>query len=113
MAARRLPFPARQEQFSMAVRHAFLLGDAVHIHSPAGGQGMNTGIGDAINLAWKLPAVLAGHAPDKLLDSYEAERIGFARRLVATRCNNRMRGLDGGPWLSHADGANWSGGAVY
>ncbi|MGB6769067.1 MAG: FAD-dependent monooxygenase, partial [Methyloceanibacter sp.] len=62
----------------------FLLGDAAHIHSPAGGQGMNTGIGDAINLAWKLAAVLAGRAPDKLLDSYEAERIGFARRLVAT-----------------------------
>jgi 2-polyprenyl-6-methoxyphenol hydroxylase-like FAD-dependent oxidoreductase len=63
---------------------AFLLGDAAHIHSPAGGQGMNTGIGDAINLAWKLAAVLTGGAPDKLLGSYEAERIGFARRLVAT-----------------------------
>ena len=63
---------------------AFLLGDAAHIHSPAGGQGMNTGIGDAINLAWKLAAVLAGRAGDNLLDSYEAERIGFARRLVAT-----------------------------
>jgi 2-polyprenyl-6-methoxyphenol hydroxylase-like FAD-dependent oxidoreductase len=63
---------------------AFLLGDAAHIHSPAGGQGMNTGIGDAINLAWKLAAVVAGRAPGSLLDSYEAERIGFARRLVAT-----------------------------
>jgi 2-polyprenyl-6-methoxyphenol hydroxylase-like FAD-dependent oxidoreductase len=63
---------------------AFLLGDAAHIHSPAGGQGMNTGIGDAINLAWKLAAVLAGRAEDNLLDSYEAERIVFARRLVAT-----------------------------
>jgi 2-polyprenyl-6-methoxyphenol hydroxylase-like FAD-dependent oxidoreductase len=63
---------------------AFLVGDAAHIHSPAGGQGMNTGIGDAINLAWKLAAVVRGHAPDRLLDSYEAERIGFARRLVAT-----------------------------
>ena len=62
----------------------FLAGDAAHIHSPAGGQGMNTGIGDAINLAWKLAAVLNGRAPDALLDSYEAERIGFARRLVAT-----------------------------
>src|SRR5262249_29993436 len=62
----------------------FLAGDAAHIHSPAGGQGMNTGIGDAINLAWKLAAVLKGRAPDTLLDSYEAERIGFARRLVAT-----------------------------
>jgi 2-polyprenyl-6-methoxyphenol hydroxylase-like FAD-dependent oxidoreductase len=63
---------------------AFLLGDAAHIHSPAGGQGMNTGIGDAVNLAWKLAAVLAGSAPDNLLDTYETERIGFARRLVAT-----------------------------
>jgi len=63
---------------------AFLVGDAAHIHSPAGGQGMNTGIGDAVNLAWKLAMVLRGHASDKLLDSYEAERIGFARRLVAT-----------------------------
>ena len=63
---------------------AFLLGDAAHIHSPAGGQGMNTGIGDAINLAWKLAAVLSGQASEALLDSYEAERIGFARRLVAT-----------------------------
>jgi 2-polyprenyl-6-methoxyphenol hydroxylase-like FAD-dependent oxidoreductase len=63
---------------------AFLLGDAAHVHSPAGGQGMNTGIGDAINLAWKLAAVSGGHAPDSLLDTYEAERIGFARRLVAT-----------------------------
>jgi len=63
---------------------AFLLGDAAHIHSPAGGQGMNTGIGDAINLAWKLAAVLQGKADDSLLETYEAERIGFARRLVAT-----------------------------
>ena len=44
---------------------AFLLGDAAHIHSPAGGQGMNTGIGDAINLAWKLAAVIAGRAHDR------------------------------------------------
>ena len=63
---------------------AFLVGDAAHIHSPAGGQGMNTGIGDAINLAWKLAAVVKGRAGDALLDSYEAERIGFARRLVAS-----------------------------
>ncbi|MBK4738067.1 FAD-dependent monooxygenase [Noviherbaspirillum pedocola] len=62
----------------------FIAGDAAHIHSPAGGQGMNTGIGDAINLAWKLAAVLKRQASDRLLDSYEAERIGFARRLVET-----------------------------
>jgi 2-polyprenyl-6-methoxyphenol hydroxylase-like FAD-dependent oxidoreductase len=62
----------------------FLLGDAAHVHSPVGGQGMNTGIGDAVNLAWKLAAVLNGGARDGLLASYERERIGFARRLVAT-----------------------------
>ncbi|HEY9226657.1 MAG TPA: FAD-dependent monooxygenase [Gemmatimonadaceae bacterium] len=62
----------------------FLLGDAAHIHSPVGGQGMNTGLGDAMNLAWKLAAVVHGEANDSLLDSYEAERIGFARRLVAS-----------------------------
>jgi len=62
----------------------FLLGDAAHIHSPVGGQGMNTGIGDAVNLAWKLAAVLGGRADGRLLDSYEPERIAFARRLVAT-----------------------------
>jgi 2-polyprenyl-6-methoxyphenol hydroxylase-like FAD-dependent oxidoreductase len=63
---------------------AFLLGDAAHVHSPVGGQGMNTGIGDAVNLAWKLAAVLKGGASDGLLATYEPERIGFARRLVAT-----------------------------
>jgi 2-polyprenyl-6-methoxyphenol hydroxylase-like FAD-dependent oxidoreductase len=62
----------------------FLAGDAGHIHSPAGGQGMNTGIGDAINLAWKLAAVLRGRAGEALLDTYEQERIGFAHRLVDT-----------------------------
>src|SRR5205823_14209953 len=63
---------------------AFLLGDAAHIHSPVGGQGMNTGIGDAVNLAWKLAAVVKGRADASILDSYEPERIAFARRLVAT-----------------------------
>ncbi len=63
---------------------AFLLGDAAHIHSPVGGQGMNTGIGDAVNLAWKLAAVLHGRAASALLDTFEPERMAFARRLVAT-----------------------------
>jgi 2-polyprenyl-6-methoxyphenol hydroxylase-like FAD-dependent oxidoreductase len=62
----------------------FLLGDAAHVHSPVGGQGMNTGIGDAVNLAWKLAAVLKGRSPAKLLETYEPERIAFARQLVAT-----------------------------
>ncbi|MGA2549760.1 MAG: FAD-dependent monooxygenase [Burkholderiaceae bacterium] len=64
--------------------HAFLLGDAAHIHSPVGGQGMNTGIGDAVNLAWKLASVLQTRGHLSLLDSYETERIAFARRLVST-----------------------------
>ena len=68
----------------LRVGRAFVLGDAAHIHSPAGGQGMNTGIGDAINLAWKLAAVLQGRAEDALLDSFEIERLAFARRLVAS-----------------------------
>jgi 2-polyprenyl-6-methoxyphenol hydroxylase-like FAD-dependent oxidoreductase len=62
----------------------FLLGDAAHIHSPVGAQGMNTGLGDAVNLAWKLAMVLEGRAPDAVLDTYETERIAFAQRLVAT-----------------------------
>ncbi len=56
----------------------FIAGDAGHIHSPAGGQGMNTGIGDAVNLAWKLAAVVGGRANRSILDTYEAERIAFA-----------------------------------
>jgi 2-polyprenyl-6-methoxyphenol hydroxylase-like FAD-dependent oxidoreductase len=66
------------------VGRVFLLGDAAHVHSPVGGQGMNTGIGDAVNLAWKLAEVLHGRADAVLLDSYEPERIAFARKLVAT-----------------------------
>jgi 2-polyprenyl-6-methoxyphenol hydroxylase-like FAD-dependent oxidoreductase len=62
----------------------FLLGDAAHLHSPVGGQGMNTGIGDAVNLAWKLAAVVQANARPDLLTTYEPERIAFARRLVAT-----------------------------
>jgi 2-polyprenyl-6-methoxyphenol hydroxylase-like FAD-dependent oxidoreductase len=63
---------------------AFLLGDAAHIHSPVGGQGMNTGIGDAVNLSWKLAAAIQYPSSIALLDTYEPERIAFARRLVAT-----------------------------
>jgi hypothetical protein len=63
---------------------AFILGDAAHIHSPAGGQGMNTGIGDATNLGWKIADTLRGNKDPEILDSFEEERIGFARALVAT-----------------------------
>lgn len=65
------------------VGRVFLAGDAAHIHSPAGGQGMNTGIQDAYNLAWKLAMVLRGHATDALLDSYQAERYPVGQRLLS------------------------------
>jgi 2-polyprenyl-6-methoxyphenol hydroxylase-like FAD-dependent oxidoreductase len=71
----------------LAARHrsgsVFLAGDAAHVHSPAGGQGMNTGIQDAANLAWKLALVLRGRAADALLDSYERERRAVAEGVVA------------------------------
>ena len=66
------------------VARVFLLGDAAHVHSPVGGQGMNTGIGDAVNLAWKLQAALNGGDGDRLLGTYEQERRPFAQLLVAT-----------------------------
>lgn len=65
-------------------RRCFLLGDAAHVHSPMGGQGMNTGLQDAYNLAWKLALVIDGQANEKLLDTYEAERLPVARRLLST-----------------------------
>jgi 2-polyprenyl-6-methoxyphenol hydroxylase-like FAD-dependent oxidoreductase len=62
----------------------FLLGDAAHIHSPVGAQGMNTGLQDAYNLGWKLALVVSGGAGAPLLDSYEDERIPVAQRLLRT-----------------------------
>ena len=62
----------------------FLIGDAAHIHSPVGAQGMNTGLQDAYNLAWKLSLVIQGKAKDRLLDTYTEERISIARDLVRT-----------------------------
>jgi hypothetical protein len=60
----------------------FLMGDAAHIHSPLGGQGMNTGIQDAHNLGWKLALVIKGRAPASLLDTYEEERMPVARGVL-------------------------------
>ncbi|ODU00476.1 MAG: hypothetical protein ABS81_23550 [Pseudonocardia sp. SCN 72-86] len=59
-----------------------LCGDAAHVHSPAGGQGMNLGLGDAMNLGWKLAAVARGGAPEELLDSYTAERHPIGVRVL-------------------------------
>ncbi|MUL74804.1 FAD-dependent monooxygenase [Mycolicibacterium sp. CBMA 226] len=63
------------------IGRVLLAGDAAHIHSPAGGQGVNTGVQDAYNLGWKLAAVLAG-APDELLDSYATERMPVAANVL-------------------------------
>jgi 2-polyprenyl-6-methoxyphenol hydroxylase-like FAD-dependent oxidoreductase len=65
-------------------RRCFLLGDAAHIHSPAGGQGMNTGLQDAYNLAWKLALVVQKRASPELLETYAQERRPVAQRLLAT-----------------------------
>jgi 2-polyprenyl-6-methoxyphenol hydroxylase-like FAD-dependent oxidoreductase len=67
----------------LSTSNIFLAGDAAHTHSPAGGQGMNTGIQDAGNLAWKLHAVLSGRATPALLDTYSTERRPVAERVIA------------------------------
>jgi 2-polyprenyl-6-methoxyphenol hydroxylase-like FAD-dependent oxidoreductase len=75
-----------------AYRHGriFLAGDAAHVHSPAGGQGMNTGMQDAFNLAWKIAETIGGHGGDRLLDSYHAERHPVAAQVIefSTRLTN-------------------------
>ncbi|MDF2745048.1 MAG: NAD(P)-binding protein [Actinomycetia bacterium] len=106
----RLRDPVWQTYFGLQHRHAtyyragriFLAGDAAHIHSPAGAQGMNTGIQDAWNLGWKLALVSRGIADEALLDSYDAERrpvgsfvVRFSDRAfsVATSTNPLLRAL--------------------
>lgn len=69
---------------------AFLAGDAAHIHPPTGGQGMNTGIQDAYNLAWKLALELKGLASPDLLDSYEAERLPIGQEIVRKTTQRSM-----------------------
>ena len=86
----------RVNKFS--VGRSFVAGDAAHIHSPAGAQGMNTGIQDGYNLAWKLALVLRGAASPKILDSYNEERVEVAERLLET--TDRMFDLLVNPaWL--------------
>ncbi|HET6560063.1 MAG TPA: FAD-dependent monooxygenase, partial [Prolixibacteraceae bacterium] len=63
-------------------KRCFLIGDAAHVHSPVGAQGMNTGMQDAFNLAWKMGFVIRGKANEKLLDTYEAERRPLALKII-------------------------------
>jgi 2-polyprenyl-6-methoxyphenol hydroxylase-like FAD-dependent oxidoreductase len=80
------------EQFRFG--RVFLAGDAAHVHPPAGGQGLNTGVQDAYNLGWKLGAALDG-APDELLDSYEAERLPVAARVLGISAELLQKHLSG------------------
>jgi 3-(3-hydroxy-phenyl)propionate hydroxylase len=76
----------------------FLAGDAAHIHSPAGGQGLNTGLQDAHNLAWKLAAVLKGRALPRLLGTYQRERHSVARQVVRDTDIQTRAWLVSAPW---------------
>ena len=73
----------RRQARRYRVGRVFLAGDAAHVHSPLGGQGMNTGIQDAMNLGWKLAAAVHGRTPAGLLDSYEGERHPVGARVLA------------------------------
>jgi hypothetical protein len=61
-----------------------LAGDAAHVHAPAGGQGLNIGVQDAVNLGWKLAQVVSGKSPESLLDTYQAERHPIGARVLKT-----------------------------
>jgi 2-polyprenyl-6-methoxyphenol hydroxylase-like FAD-dependent oxidoreductase len=94
-----------------------LAGDAAHIHSPLGGQGLNLGIGDAMNLGWKLAATVHGHAPDGLLDTYTRERHPIGARVLdwsraqvaAIRPGSHAKALQGvlGDLLGTRDGTTY------
>jgi 2-polyprenyl-6-methoxyphenol hydroxylase-like FAD-dependent oxidoreductase len=77
---------------SYGAHRTYLAGDAAHQNPPWGGHGFNTGVGDAVNLAWKIAAVLHGWAPAELLDSYEAERRPVAEQTIELAATN-MRAL--------------------
>ena len=82
----------------LRVGRIFLAGDAAHVHSPAGAQGMNTGIQEAFNLGWKLALVLKGAAPDRLLDTYHLERHPIERDVLRqTGFITQMAEADHGP----------------
>ncbi|MFH8937187.1 FAD-dependent monooxygenase [Streptomyces griseosporeus] len=80
------------------VGRVFLAGDAAHVHTPAGGQGMNTGLQDAANLGWKLAQVLHGHASGALLDTYEAERHPVGRSVLRSSGGIVRMAMAKRPW---------------
>ncbi|MFC9932249.1 FAD-dependent monooxygenase [Streptomyces sp. NPDC127190] len=87
------------------VGRVFLAGDAAHVHTPAGGQGMNTGLQDAANLSWKLAAVLGGHADAELLDSYQDERHPVGRAVLRSSGGIIRLAMAKRPWTLAARAA--------
>ncbi|MEU9476598.1 FAD-dependent monooxygenase [Streptomyces sp. NPDC048191] len=83
----------------------FLAGDAAHVHTPAGGQGMNTGLQDAANLSWKLAAVVTGHADPALLDTYQAERHPVGRAVLRSSGGIVRLAMAKRPWTLAARAA--------
>ncbi|WP_200305064.1 FAD-dependent monooxygenase [Streptomyces adelaidensis] len=81
------------------VGRVFLAGDAAHVHTPAGGQGMNTGMQDAANLSWKLAAVLGGHADPALLDTYESERHPVGKAVLRSSGGIVRLAMAKSPWM--------------
>ena len=75
---------AARQAASYRAGRVLLAGDAAHVHSPAGGQGLNIGVQDAVNLGWKLAQVVSGTSPESLLDTYQAERHPIAARVLKT-----------------------------
>ena len=73
---------AARQAASYRQRRVLLAGDSAHVHSPAGGQGLNTGVQDAVNLGWKLAQVVKGTSPESLLDTYQAERHPIGARVL-------------------------------
>ncbi|MEU8590489.1 FAD-dependent monooxygenase [Streptomyces sp. NPDC048664] len=87
---------ASRQAASYRAGRVFLAGDAAHIHLPIGAQGISAGVGDVVNLGWKLAAALRGHAPEGLLDTYHAERHPVGARIVFNTLVQRTLYL-GGP----------------
>jgi len=75
---------AARQAASYRDRRVLLAGDAAHVHAPAGGQGLNIGVQDAVNLGWKLAQVVSGTSPESLLDTYQAERHPIGARVLKT-----------------------------
>ncbi|WP_324783904.1 FAD-dependent monooxygenase [Streptomyces sp. H51] len=87
------------------VGRVFLAGDAAHVHTPAGGQGMNTGLQDAANLSWKLAAVVRGHADPALLDTYQAERHPVGKSVLRSSGGLIRLAMANRPWTRAARAA--------